>query len=1175
MGITAADGNSTKPLSFCNRLQSMPGSIEMEPVDKIYYSITPIRQAKPMPKQQSAFWKRMAVAAGCGRLSAQNRRQFASRRTRARCLSLESLEWRRVLAATIDITEVPDFGVSGFVRGQVSGVNTATHRVAPFIQFEGAGWWTKPTFANPTVPINSDGTFQFFLGANDNRATIYSTAVVAAGYTPPQASGGGRIPADLQSLAIDHEIRFARTIEFAGRTWGVKDDPNPVGPGGNRFSSDPSDVYVDAEGNLHLTIQQHNGQWWSTEVVLLDSLGHGTYSFQTESSQYDLDINATFGAFTWDSFGDDDSGASTSREIDFEDGRWGNPGDPTNSQMVVQPFWISGNTHRYTVPNQSSDPTLTRFFNWQADSIDFVALTGAHDPGSYSQSDVIGQYYYQHNPAADHFVPTEGRENFRFNLWLSTGSAPAGQQAVEVVISDFDFIPEQVAHWNFDEASGNIAADVAGAGSVVDTGTLENAAMFDPAVGLGGAVRLDGHDDYIDVVDSTDINLQVTTERTISVWVYVDDATINSRKQVIFEDGGTNRGLNLYVHDGRLYVGGWNTPASESGWAGTFLSTPISSGQWHHVALTLSGDTSVQTDALRGYLDGVEFGSGSGSQLWSRSGDIGIGRVDGIAQGSAHTTKFHDGNGTNNGHGLAGWIDDLRIYDRRLDAVDLTLLASESPLDPAGIMAELVSYWDFDEGTGSLTADSAPFGAVSDQGSLIAGAVFDPNVGLGGAIRLDGDDDYVDIVDSSDINLQVTTERTISAWVYVDDVSISSRKQVIVEDGGTYRGLNLYVYDGQLFVGGWNTPASESGWAGTFLSTAISSGQWHHVALTLSGGTSVQSDALRGFLNGVEFDSSEGSRLWSRSGDIGIGRVDGASDGGAHTTKFHDGNAAGNAHGLAGWIDDVRVYDRQLDAAELVLLASESPVEPAGPTAELVAHWDFDEGAGLSAADIAPFGGVSDLGMLAADAMFDPTVGFGGAIRLDGVDDYTDVADSADINLQVTVERTISAWVYIDDATISSRKQVIFEDGGTNRGLNLYVHDGQLYAGGWNTPSSESGWTGTFISTAISSGQWHHVALTLSGDTSVQSDALRGYLDGVEFGRGAGSQLWSRSGDIGIGRVDGIAQGSAHTTKFHDGNATSNGHGLAGWIDELRVYNRQLTAAEISDLAGGSPTDPS
>ena len=140
--------------------------------------------------------------------------------------------------------------------------------------------------------------------------------------------------------------QFNTHLQFGGRTWGVKESAVPVGPGGNRFSAAPSDVWVDQDG-LHLTISSDGFNWFSTEVVLSENLGYGTYLFQTDSRVDELNANATFGAFTWDPYGDDDRIPEfPNREIDFEDSRWGIPGRATNSQFVVQPYHVSGNLER-------------------------------------------------------------------------------------------------------------------------------------------------------------------------------------------------------------------------------------------------------------------------------------------------------------------------------------------------------------------------------------------------------------------------------------------------------------------------------------------------------------------------------------------------------------------------------------------------------------------------------------------------------------------------------------------------------------------------------------------------------------------------------------------------------------------------------------------------------------
>jgi len=229
-------------------------------------------------------------------------------------------------------------------------------------------------------------------------------------------------------------------------------------------------------------------------------------------------------------------------------------------------------------------------------------------------------------------------------------------------------------------------------------------------------------------------------------------------------------------------------------------------------------------------------------------------------------------------------------------------------------------------------------------------------------------------------------------------------------------------------------------------------------------------------------------------------------------------------------------------------------------SADLVAHWTFDETGGAIAADSSPFG-IDNSAALVGDAAWDPTGGlFGGALRLDGAGDYLAVANSSDINIGIFDRRTIALWFKVDDTSISAHKQVIYEEGGGTRGLNIYVYDGRLYFGGWNR--NEAGWSGDWISTdAIESNTWYHVALVLDGADTVQPDALTAYLDGAVVGTSPGSQLWSHSGDIRLG--------SSGNSRYHDG--TSGDGELGGSLDDARIYNRALDAEDVGELANSPP----
>jgi len=364
------------------------------------------------------------------------------------CVSLLLTGLQGSPSPTIEIDSVPAYGVAGHLTGSVTGATSATHEVAVYIGIEGAGWLTKPYYSSPTVGIQPDGSFSANVttgGGLGLRATMYCAALVVKGYSPPPATSAGSVPRSLQYDAIAWHERYGPTLQFAGRTWEVKEFPSPVGPGPNRFSSDPSDIWVDALGRLHLTVSFHDGQWWSTEVLLTEQLGFGTYHFVTESEVEDLDPNLTFGAFTYDSYGDDWSVPNYPfREIDFEDSRWGNPADPTTSQVVVQPSWVAGTRERFTVPDLSSDPRLSRWFDWGPARVDFTTALGDVTPCNPAPSSVIHEFSYSHNPASSHYVPSEGRERFRFNLWLNR-PAPLGTGLTKVIISDFRFTPARGA----------------------------------------------------------------------------------------------------------------------------------------------------------------------------------------------------------------------------------------------------------------------------------------------------------------------------------------------------------------------------------------------------------------------------------------------------------------------------------------------------------------------------------------------------------------------------------------------------------------------------------------------------------------------------------------------------------------------------------------------------------
>ena len=72
-----------------------------------------------------------------------------------------------------------------------------------------------------------------------------------------------------------------RTYEFSGYTWELRRSNGLEGPGPNRFLDNRRTIWMDEDGNLHLKVWERLGAWFSAEVLLTESLGYGTYTFET------------------------------------------------------------------------------------------------------------------------------------------------------------------------------------------------------------------------------------------------------------------------------------------------------------------------------------------------------------------------------------------------------------------------------------------------------------------------------------------------------------------------------------------------------------------------------------------------------------------------------------------------------------------------------------------------------------------------------------------------------------------------------------------------------------------------------------------------------------------------------------------------------------------------------
>jgi hypothetical protein len=225
-----------------------------------------------------------------------------------------------------------------------------------------------------------------------------------------------------------------RRIEFSGMTWRVK-GPGLYGPGPNHFSDTEENVWVDAEGRLHLKITRVGGRWYCTEVVPEEPLGYGDYIFKTLGRVDRIDEKAVLGLFLWEYAPCYDGIASwnVANEFDIELSRWGSTNNEP-AQFVAQPWSRSGNIERYELPLASDDAPSSHAFRWVNDRVECRSWYGHAD--RHDDSTLIHEWTYR---GPD--IPRPEEPRVHINFWLMFGEPPLSGQEQEVILSEFLFIP--------------------------------------------------------------------------------------------------------------------------------------------------------------------------------------------------------------------------------------------------------------------------------------------------------------------------------------------------------------------------------------------------------------------------------------------------------------------------------------------------------------------------------------------------------------------------------------------------------------------------------------------------------------------------------------------------------------------------------------------------------------
>ncbi|MBA7670333.1 hypothetical protein ES703_78478 [subsurface metagenome] len=199
-----------------------------------------------------------------------------------------------------------------------------------------------------------------------------------------------------------------------------------------------------------------------------------------------------------------------------------------------------------------------------------------------------------------------------------------------------------------------------------------------------------------------------------------------------------------------------------------------------------------------------------------------------------------------------------------------------------------------------------------------------------------------------------------------------------------------------------------------------------------------------------------------------------------------------------------------------------------------VAHWTLDDGEGTIAVDSS--NGFD--GILMGDPQWAAGI-IGGALDFDGVDDYVDCGTNEVLN-NLSDAMTVSAWVNIRSVTTTWMGIVMKGETAWRLGVN-----GDTTGIHWGFTGGTRGWQAANSVTELPLGEWHHIAGTC--DKNVGAVV---YVDGVAE---------TENPDL-----DGIATNEMPLLLGE--NPEALGRLFDGILDDVRIYDRALSADEISQL---------
>jgi len=651
--------------------------------------------------------------------------------------------------------------------------------------------------------------------------------------------------------------------------------------------------------------------------------------------------------------------------------------------------------------------------------------------------------------------------------------------------------------------------------------------------GSNWSLLFDGNNDLANALGYKGIT--GTDPRSMSAWIKT--TAVDNEPIISWGQNSGGKKWTFRVQDDNGPVGAIRIEVNGGYHVGT---TDVADGQWHHTAVTWADDGSPNVNDSRLWVDGELEGRGA-----VRGRAINTASNANVRIGRAVNNNFFDGN-----------IDEVRIYDEAVDRSTIRALAGLAP-DPyfeTVKAAAPVGYWRLGEPSGNRAFNEGSLGSAADgayNGDTILG---EPGGAPGSttpgtentSVTFDGAGDYVQATGYKGIT--GTDPRTVSAWIKTTD----DGNGPIVSWGQNQAGKkwNFRVQDSNGPAGTIRVEVNGGYQVGT---TNIADGEWHHVAATW------EDDGVNTNVNDV--------RLWVDGALEGVGASQGQAINTASNTDVRIGRGIPTGNYFDGGIDEVAIFDRAMSRSEIRALAG-VPADPYYDAVQAnspIGYWRLGEPSGGKAFNEGSLGAAVDGSYQNNPTRGQPSlvptitntsVAFNGTNQRVHIPDH-DALNSGDGPYP---QRAIEAWFIADQHDTTTNRRVIYEEGGTSSGFNMYVQrvassdTYYLRYGAWtDLTGTQRNHFPTRVE--IDPGEAYHGVSVYDADT----DTFVLYVNGAPVSSKVNTNVEpidKHGSDVAIGA-------KRDATRFDSGGSGSGGNRWLGTLDEVAIYD---TAVDLKSI---------